>query len=126
MVTIAPVALVRNTIEDLDFDQWKDIVSEIKLVLPFDPHFLQYLEGVEFIQVIFYFHKSYKFQLKPDNKNVFSHRSFPRPNNLGVSVVPLKRISDDVLVVEGLDAVNGTPVFDIKPFIKEELPADYN
>jgi len=122
MITITPVALVRNTIEDFDYSQWDEIHSEIKLIKPFDESYLAQLKVESMVQVIYHFHRASRYQLSKDNKDVFAHRNSPRPNNLAVSIVSLKRISDDVLVVQGLDAINGTPVFDIKPFGKEDLP----
>lgn len=122
MITITPVALVRNTIEDFNFSRWDEIHSEIKLIKPFDESYLEKLKVESMVQIIYHFHRANRYQLSKDNKDVFTHRDSPRPNNLAVSIVVLKRISDDVLVVQGLDAINGTPVFDIKPFGKEDLP----
>ena len=47
-------------------------------------------------------------------------RSPVRPNPLGLSVVKLVERHDNTLIVQGLDAIDGTPVFDIKPY----LPGD--
>lgn len=122
MITIAPVALVRNTIEDFDFSEWKDVYSEIKILKPFDYRYLEYLQDEKMLQVLFHFHRSGRYRLNKDPMDVFAHRDSPRPNNLGSSIVSLKSVSDDTLVVQGLEAINGTPVVDIKPFRKEELP----
>ena len=52
---------------------------------------------------------------------VFATRSPFRPNNLGLSSVKLERIENNeegtVLIVSGADLLNGTPIFDIKPYI---------
>jgi tRNA-Thr(GGU) m(6)t(6)A37 methyltransferase TsaA len=48
---------------------------------------------------------------------VFARRSKERPNALGLSVVELLTVDDDLLTVRGLDAVDGSPVIDIKPYI---------
>jgi tRNA-Thr(GGU) m(6)t(6)A37 methyltransferase TsaA len=55
---------------------------------------------------------------------VFSCRSPSRPNPIGLCVVELLRIEDCTLTVKGLDAVNGSPVIDIKPYLprSESIP----
>lgn len=50
-------------------------------------------------------------------KGVFATRSPYRPNPLGLSVVKLERIDRGVITVSGADLMNGTPVFDIKPYL---------
>jgi tRNA (Thr-GGU) A37 N-methylase len=50
---------------------------------------------------------------------IFATRSQLRPNHLGVSVVPLLGREGTTLRVRGLDAVDGTPVLDIKPYLPE-------
>lgn len=48
---------------------------------------------------------------------VFATRSPFRPNPLGLSVVKLERIERGVITVSGADLMNGTPIFDIKPYL---------
>jgi len=48
---------------------------------------------------------------------VFATRSPSRPNPIGLCVVRLLKVEDDGLLVEGLDALEGTPIVDIKPYI---------
>ena len=50
---------------------------------------------------------------------VFATRSPRRPNPIGISVVKLIERRGNVLVVSGIDAIDGTPLIDIKPFIPE-------
>jgi tRNA-Thr(GGU) m(6)t(6)A37 methyltransferase TsaA len=50
---------------------------------------------------------------------IFASRSPYRPNKIGLTVVELLKVDGNVLHVKGLDAINGTPVLDIKPYIKE-------
>ena len=47
---------------------------------------------------------------------VFACRSPTRPNPIGLCVVKLLRINDCVLSVKGLDAIEGSPIIDIKPY----------
>ena len=56
---------------------------------------------------------------------LFAQRSKHRPNPIGVTVVTLVSVRDGELVVRGLDAINGTPVLDIKPHYPEyDSPPD--
>lgn len=80
------------------------------------------LEGFSHIIVLFHFHRAGSFKLKtvPPGESrprgIFSTRSPHRPNPLGMSVLKLLGRSGRTLEVAGLDLVDGTPVFDIKPY----------
>jgi tRNA (adenine37-N6)-methyltransferase len=50
---------------------------------------------------------------------VFASRSPVRPNHIGLSIVRIKRIINNEIFTSGLDAFDGTPVLDIKPYIKD-------
>jgi tRNA-Thr(GGU) m(6)t(6)A37 methyltransferase TsaA len=90
----------------------------------------QYIEGLkdldEFshIYLFFYFNKSQKtcLQVKPylsDEKHgIFATRAPHRPNKLGMSLVRLLRIEDNILYVSDIDILDGTPLLDIKPYIR--------
>lgn len=83
------------------------------------------LDDLEKIYVIFYFSKSKGYNLtqyrRYDGKfsGVFASRSPNRPNGIGLTIVELLKIEGNVLFVKGLDAINGTPVLDIKPYIEK-------
>jgi tRNA-Thr(GGU) m(6)t(6)A37 methyltransferase TsaA len=47
---------------------------------------------------------------------IFATRTMTRPNPIGLTLVELFKVEDNILTVQGLDAFNGTPVIDIKPF----------
>jgi tRNA (Thr-GGU) A37 N-methylase len=55
----------------------------------------------------------------PPERGVLATRSQLRPNSLGVSVVPVVHRRQAVLRVQGLDALNGSPVLDIKPYLPQ-------
>jgi tRNA-Thr(GGU) m(6)t(6)A37 methyltransferase TsaA len=79
------------------------------------------LEESKYIQVIFGFHLFADYSLKGpiyngEIKGVFASRSPRRPSGLGLSTVRLLKLENNILRVRGLDAVDGSPVFDIKPF----------
>ena len=83
------------------------------------------IEGFSYLHVFYWFHKSegHSLIVQPpwDTKphGLFATRSPHRPNPLGYSMVELVDRKENVLLVKGLDAIEGTPVLDIKPFIKK-------
>ena len=86
---------------------------------------LQTLDEFEYILVFFYFDqvKSWESIVKPPGSTdkhefgLFSTRSPKRPNPIGFSLVKLDRIEKGVLYIRGIDAFEGTPVLDIKPYL---------
>lgn len=80
------------------------------------------IEENEYIQVIFNFHLSGEYNLKGaiwdgQVKGVFASRSPKRPSSIGVTTVRLIERKGRQLKVKGLDALDGTPVLDIKPYV---------
>jgi tRNA (adenine37-N6)-methyltransferase len=85
---------------------------------------MQDIQKGQDIMVIFYFHQSSEFTLnhliqKPPHRSeqlgVFSTCSPIRPNPIGMSVLRVIDIKENVIHVKGLDMVDGTPILDIKP-----------
>jgi tRNA-Thr(GGU) m(6)t(6)A37 methyltransferase TsaA len=98
--------------------------AETRIIL--DPSLIEGLKGLEpgqQIMVLFYFHHSEGYDLlqhprsdqNRPKQGVFTLRSPRRPNPIGVTKVDLVSIEGNVLRVRGLDAINGTPVLDLKP-----------
>jgi len=83
------------------------------------------IEGFSHIILVYHFHLSRKpaLTVKPfmddDAHGVFAMRAPSRPNPIGISVVRLVRVERNVLHVQDLDIVDGTPVLDIKPYVPE-------
>jgi tRNA-Thr(GGU) m(6)t(6)A37 methyltransferase TsaA len=97
--------------------------TESRIVL--DPALTEGLTGLEpgqRLMVLFYFHRSEGYDLlqhprgdrSRERLGVFAIRSPRRPNPIGVTTVDLLAIDENVLHVRGLDALNGTPVLDLK------------
>ena len=80
------------------------------------------LEGFSNIILIYHFHKSKGYSLKviPFLKNseqgVFATRASKRPNQIGISVVKVTKIKENIIDITNVDIVNGTPLLDIKPY----------
>jgi len=90
------------------------------------PDLVEGLEGLgpgDSLLVLFYFHLSEGYSLlqhprgdrSRPKRGVFALRSPRRPNGIGATVVELVAVQDNVLLVRNLDAIDGTPVLDIKP-----------
>lgn len=93
--------------------------------------FPEYTEGLKDVEdfshiiLIYHFHlsKGVSLKAKPflDNEEhgVFAIRAPGRPNPIGISLVHLSRIKDNILHIKDLDIIDGTPLLDIKPFVPE-------
>ena len=85
---------------------------------------LKDLQGFSHIHLFYYFNQSQKtcLRLKPylsdEEHGIFATRAPHRPNKLGMSLVRLVRVEDNILHVRDLDILDGTPLLDIKPYIQ--------
>ncbi|MBN2864280.1 MAG: tRNA (N6-threonylcarbamoyladenosine(37)-N6)-methyltransferase TrmO [Bacteroidales bacterium] len=88
---------------------------------------LQSLELFEYIIVIYHLDKvrGWKHTVKPPESNpdytfgLFATRTPNRPNPVGIAVIKLEKIENGKLYVSGVDAFDGTPVLDLKPYITQ-------
>ncbi len=86
---------------------------------------LKDLEGFSHIILIYHFHlsKDYSLTVTPflDDQphGVFATRAPERPNSIGLSVVKLNAVKGDILDIENVDIIDGTPLLDIKPYVPE-------
>ena len=122
-VVYRPIGHVENEFKDVAAPE--AIASgEARIVL--DPALAAGLDGLEpgqQVMVLFHFHRSQGYDLRQHPRadpnaplrGVFSLRSPRRPNPIGLTVVELLALAGNVLVVRGLDAIDGTPVLDLKP-----------
>ena len=127
-ISVEPIGIIRSPY--LEHDDvahirrgWTEDESVIQL-FPQHAHGLQGLTGFSHIIVLFYIHRSDEWQFpkgheKPPHLHVFATRMPRRPVPIGLSVVQLRQFCPETgeVHVLGLDALNGTPVLDIKPYI---------
>lgn len=123
-IHITPIGVVRTDATEIDTN-WRKTVSEIHLNTDYQRG-LQGLEDWSHIVVIFSMHET-NFDAdthlvsQPGGREdmpqvgVFAQRSTFTPNTIGMTAVKILEINDNVLNVRGLDAIDGTPVIDIKP-----------
>ncbi|MDA8139752.1 MAG: tRNA (N6-threonylcarbamoyladenosine(37)-N6)-methyltransferase TrmO [Desulfobacteraceae bacterium] len=88
------------------------------------------IEGFSHLILLYFFHasKGYELKVKPflDDQihGLFATRAPRRPNPIGLSIVPLLRREKNILHVDCIDVLDGTPLLDIKPFVPEfDAPA---
>ncbi len=85
---------------------------------------LKDLEGFSHIFLFYFFHKSNKTSilikpyLEDQEHGIFATRAPHRPNKLGMSLVRLNGIKDNILYVSDIDILDGSPLIDIKPYVQ--------
>ncbi|MCI1774924.1 SAM-dependent methyltransferase [Paenibacillus lautus] len=133
MYTIKPIAFVDNQRTEIQDDNWGEIISIIRLNEDLSEESIKGIEEFSHLEILFYFHKvsddkiQYEARHPRNNKEwpevgIFAQRGKNRPNRLGSTIVELVERKQNELIVKGLDAIQETPIIDIKPVMKEFLP----
>ncbi len=118
---INEIGVVKNDVQETKKHSFfRDVESTIEVKEEFVDG-LQEIDRSDYLQVIFFFSRSKDYNLVGPRhggkvRGVFASRSPRRPNNLGSTVVQLLFHDGNKLRVKGLDAIDGTPVIDIKPY----------
>jgi len=128
-ITLQPVAFVKNTRTTPTDDFWGSVISEITLAEGVPDEAFTGIETFSHLEIIYYFDKAAKSYMvyaghPRGNKNypytgIFAQRKKDRPNNIGLCTVELVAHNGRTITVKSLDAIDGTPVLDIKPVMKE-------
>ncbi len=133
---ITPVGTVRNERTDIqNSDHWGAVRSTIVVDERFGDACFQGLEGFSHVEVLFVFDqfdeaedysepRLYRGRADLPAVGIFAGRAPRRPNRIGVTICAVESVRGRELTVVGLDAVEGTPVIDLKPVMREFLPAD--
>jgi tRNA-Thr(GGU) m(6)t(6)A37 methyltransferase TsaA len=128
MFNVHRIGSVKCPVTEMSQGGWARVESEIHLEAQYVGG-LQGLAGFSHIIVVFFFDRAQGFDLEKQllrrprgmedmhEVGVFAQRTKFRPNPLGVSAVKLLEIAGNVVKVRGLDALDGTPVLDIKPYM---------
>ncbi len=133
-IQLKPVAYVKNSRNEITDDYWGVIISEITLTEEFSEDALKGLEEFSHIEILFYFHKASDSEIvfsghprgNPDwpETGIFAMRRKDRPNHFGLTISKILKCEGKTILVMGLDAINGTPIIDIKPVLREFLPRE--
>ena len=128
-VIYRPIGVIHtsfNNVEEMPIQPTSDVSGPgFVEVSPEFADALKDLEGFSHIYLLYHFHKVHRSKLivTPflDSKShgIFATRAPSRPNPLGLSLVKLVRIENNLVYVEGVDVLNGTPLLDIKPYVPE-------
>jgi tRNA-Thr(GGU) m(6)t(6)A37 methyltransferase TsaA len=133
--TVHPIAFVRSPRTEVADDFWGNIESIIELCPHVPPESLNGLDQFSHIEIIYVFDRVAPGDVETGSRHprnnpawpkagIFAHRAKRRPNRLGSSIVRLLGRDGPRLRVLALDAVDGTPVLDIKPVMTEFLPRE--
>ena len=125
-VSLAAIGFVRNSVVKPQPHGWDKVESTLEL-LPEHGPCLDGIEAYSHVIVVCYLDVAADAPEKPqrltlasgNSYGIFATRSQLRPNHLGISVVELQSHEGARLKVRGLDAIDGTPILDIKPYLPE-------
>jgi tRNA-Thr(GGU) m(6)t(6)A37 methyltransferase TsaA len=132
-IAVEPIGFVTSDRDEAIDDAWDSVTSSITLVPPYTEDALRGLDTFSHIEVVFVFDRVDPESVttgarhprgNPDwpEVGIFAQRAKDRPNRIGVSVCAIERIDGTTIEVRGLDAIAGTPVLDIKPYMQEFAP----
>jgi tRNA (adenine37-N6)-methyltransferase len=133
VISLEPIGYVRSARRELLDDDWDRVPASIELRHELDATALDGLETFSHAEIVFHFHRVDPAAVEQGVRHprgerrwprvgIFAQRAKDRPNRLGVTIVAITSREGRILHVTGLDAVDGTPVLDIKPVMAEFLP----
>lgn len=128
-MSLATVKNIRTSPVD---DYWSDIISEIELSDEIPTEVFDNISDFSHLEIIYYFDKvqpsDIVFSGRPRGNaaypvvGIFGQRKKDRPNSIGLCTVELLKHNNRIITVKNFDAINGTPILDIKPVFKEFEP----
>jgi tRNA-Thr(GGU) m(6)t(6)A37 methyltransferase TsaA len=133
-ITLTPIGKVRSTRKAAVDDAWDAVTSSIELdASRFTPDALAELETFSHLEVIFLFDRVDPAKIETGARHprenlawpkvgIFAQRGRSRPNRLGTTICRIDRVDGLRVHVTGLDAIDGTPVLDLKPWVREFGP----
>jgi tRNA-Thr(GGU) m(6)t(6)A37 methyltransferase TsaA len=133
VIILSPIGIVHSPRRHLEDDGWGPVRSRIELDESVGPDALHGIEEYSHAEVLFYFDRVPDLAIERGARyprgntawprvGILAQRAKDRPNRLGSTIVEIANRQGRVLEVVGLDAVDGTPVVDIKPVMREFLP----
>ena len=126
IIQFKPIGWVRSVVTEPVDENWNRVVSEIHLSKSLSSG-LRGIDQFSHILVLFFMDRSTfdpasglirrpQGRQEMPETGIFAQRAKHRPNPIGISAVKLVRVEQNVLTVKGLDAIDGTPVLDLKPY----------
>ncbi|MBQ8212310.1 MAG: tRNA (N6-threonylcarbamoyladenosine(37)-N6)-methyltransferase TrmO [Treponema sp.] len=125
-IEMKPIGFVKCEVKNKKDESWGQNVSSIML----NEEYFGGLKGLEDFShaiILYYldqanFEKEKHLQRRPQNRadmplvGIFSQRAKDRPNQIGMTSVKIESVMENCLIVQGLDAIDGTKILDIKPY----------
>lgn len=132
-ITIHPIGIVRNSRIDPIDDDWGTVESRIILDERFPADATAGLEEFSHLDVVYHFDRVDPEQIHTGARHprgradwpavgIFAQRAKARPNRIGLTTAEIVAVRGRTIDVRGLDAIDGTPVLDLKPAMTEFLP----
>jgi tRNA-Thr(GGU) m(6)t(6)A37 methyltransferase TsaA len=134
MTGLRPVGWVRASRSDAIDDDWDSVTSAVEFdAAQFSPEALLGIEEFSHVEIIFTFDQVDESEIEGGARHprgntawprvgIFAQRAKGRPNRLGSTTCALVAVEGLTLRVAGLDALDGTPVLDVKPYMTEFGP----
>ena len=134
-IELESIGYIENDRRKIKDDNWGSVTSKIILRDSFPAESLAGLEEFSHVEIIFYFHQVQDQKIvrgaryprnNPDwgKVGIFAQRGKNRPYRIGLTIARVLKREGNELIVQGLDAINGTPVLDIKPVFRQFLPTE--
>ncbi len=130
-IELSPVGIVHSQVVEPQDRIWGGVQCRIDLdPSRFSPDCLDGLTDFSHVEVVFFFHRVPESEMSTGSRHprdrpdlprvgIFAQRGRNRPNRIGVTICRVLSVGTLSLEVEGLDAIDGTPVLDIKPYVRE-------
>lgn len=132
--TVKAIGRVRSARDEAIDDGWDAIPVRIELdARQFTPDALLSLDQFSHAEIVYLFDRVREDQIERGARHprgrtdwpragIFAQRGKNRPNRIGVTVAEIVKVEGLTLTLKGLDAIEGTPVLDIKPVLSGFLP----
>jgi len=127
-IILKPVGIIKSPYKNVSEAPPQGVYSKKDSVIHIFPEFQEALDGImkyKYYFILYWMDKAERNLLKVvprgggRKRGVFSTRAPSRPNPIGLCLVELKKVEDCDLTVNGLDAVDGSYVIDIKPYFED-------
>ena len=134
-IELHPIAFVNSSRKIMEDDNWGNVISEIVLTDEYTEESLQGIESFSHVEIVFYFDKVSDSEINVNARHPRNNPQFPlvgiyaqrgknRPNKIGLCIAKIIERKGKRLIVKGLDAIDNTPILDIKPVMNEFLPTE--
>jgi tRNA-Thr(GGU) m(6)t(6)A37 methyltransferase TsaA len=133
-IVLRPIGVIRSPIKEVADDCWGGVIATIELdAARFAPECTLGLDQYSHVEVVFLLDRIPPEKIETGARHprgradwpkmgIFAQRSKDRPNRIGITVCKIESVAGLQIRVHELDAVDGTPVLDVKPYLKGFAP----